>query len=81
MIVILVLGTVTSRELTRIEFRTRRCASSFDSELSMLSRYLRIKLATRLEVSDGLSNRRSVTEFLTCWWAHSRRTFVSVLRL
>ena len=47
-IVILVLGTVTSRELTCTEFQTRWCASSFDSELLMLSQYLRIKLATQL---------------------------------
>ena len=53
----------------------------FQSELSMLSRYLLMKLAMRFVVSDVLSNRRSSTEPITCSWASLRSPFVSVLRL
>ena len=81
MVGVLVSGEITLSEFTRTELRMSWSASSLDSASSMLSQYLWMNFEIRVENSDGLLKSSSTTNFLTCSWALSRRTSVSILRL
>ena len=81
MVGVLVSGEITSSEFTHTELQMSWSASSLDSASSMLSQYLWMNFEIRVENLDGLSKSSSTTNFLTCSWALSHRTSVSILRL